>query len=93
MADEVREGEYIMNKKTEVGPDLMNVFEIIAFNYFFKTELDPCRNTNKEGNIPTRGFLYDLIKFLRPVFFSCYFFPGLIQTLEPKWNIFRLYAA
>src|SRR5207237_3097510 len=82
-----------MYKKSEVGPDLMNITYFIIFNYYFHTHLAPGRYPNYVSNIPLFGMFNNFSQFLIPIFNGCYMATRLIKTLKPERTFFCQYSA
>src|SRR6187401_3279729 len=81
-----------MNKKSEVGPNLMNVFHFVMFDHHFHAHLAPCGYTNYITDIPFPGMFNYLIQFFFPIFHCCDSSPGFIKSLKPEWSFFSKYS-
>src|SRR5450631_2550717 len=77
-----------MNKKTKVGPDLVNIIQFIPFDDFLYTYLYPGRNPYYKSDIPSRCLLYNLFELTCPVPCFCNFFPWFIKGAEPERYFF-----
>src|SRR5215211_8321891 len=73
-----------MNKKPEVGPDLMNVINLIMFNDHLHTHLAPGRNSKYITYIPFFCMLHYLCQFLIPIFNGRDTPTRFVKTLKPE---------
>src|SRR6187397_3227354 len=81
-----------MNKKTKIGPYLMNVFHFVMFDHHFHTHLAPCGNANNVTDIPFTGMFNYLIQLFFPIFHCCDSSSRFIKSLKPEWSFFSKYA-
>ena len=82
-----------MHKYPEVGPDLVNVFHLVALDDHFHTHLTPGRHTYDITDIPFFGVFDYLTQLLIPVFHGGDAAAGFIKRLEPEGSFFRKDAA
>src|SRR6478609_8655911 len=77
-----------MNKESEVGPYLVNVFHFVMLDHHFHTHLAPCGHTNNVTDIPLTGMFNYFIQLFFPIFHCCNSSARFIKSLEPEWSLF-----
>src|SRR5215204_5389901 len=73
-----------MYKKSQVWPDVVDAFQIIACDHIFNTHLYPRRYTNNKADVPVRGLLNDRFDLLVPITRTANLFARFIKRREPK---------
>src|SRR5689334_17745449 len=77
-----------MYKYSEIGPYLMNIFNLVMVNHHLHAHLAPGGNAHYVSNIPFFGMFYNLIQFLVPVFDSSDTTSRFIKSLKPEGAFF-----
>src|SRR4030095_16127282 len=81
-----------MNKESEVGPYLMNVFHFVMFHHHFHTHLTPCGHSYNVTDIPFTGMFHYLIQLFFPIFHCSNSSSWFIKCLKPEWPLFSKYT-
>src|SRR5581483_5391778 len=76
-----------MYEKAQVGPDLMDIFEIITLDDLFHAQLDPARNAHQEADIPLRSQPHYFFQLFGPVARARDLFSRFVKRLEPEGDL------
>src|SRR5882672_4314028 len=75
-----------MYKESQVGPDLMDIFQFVLFNYLLHTHLYPSRYAYYEADIPFGSQPHHFFELLRPIPGAGDLLTGFVKRLEPERN-------
>jgi len=81
-----------VDKYRQIGPNVMYGIQSIMIDDLFQDDLNPCRNSHDNSNIPVFRLFNNLIELGRPVAFARNPLSRLVEMLEPKGQITGLYS-
>jgi hypothetical protein len=73
-----------MAEKCLVGPDLVDVLELVPLNDHLHTDLYPGGDTNEKSNVPIGGLFNNGFQLGVPVPRFCNLFTGLVKRGKPN---------
>src|SRR5690349_1038927 len=77
-----------MDKKSKVGPYLVDIADTIILDHHFHTHLAPGRHADYVSDVPLFCMLDDFVEFLVPVPDSRNMATRFIKTLKPEGTLF-----
>ena len=76
-----------MYENPQVGPDVVDGLEVVAFYDFLEQDLEPGGHAHDGGDVPFGGFLDDFLYLGLPVAFFGNFLAGAVETVEPEGQV------